>query len=88
MERGAEGWKLGERVAAGVTGKTHVGEASWEMCLRSTKYQIFEMRARGGDATISVSVSQEGRLRTTFTLRCKVVRLLMDKSGRQLGNNW
>jgi len=22
-------WKLGERVAAGVTGKTHVDEASW-----------------------------------------------------------
>ena len=55
MERGAEGWKLGERVAAGVTGKTHVGEASWVMCLRSTKYQIFEMRTRGGDAIISVS---------------------------------
>jgi hypothetical protein len=55
MERGAEGWKLGERVAASVTGKTYVGEASWEMCLRSTKHQIFEMRTRGGDAIISVS---------------------------------
>jgi hypothetical protein len=68
MERGAEEWKLGERVAASVTGKTHVGEASWEMCLRCTKYQIFEMRTRGG-GVCELLGGKRGRLRTPFTLR-------------------